>query len=80
MTMTIEPQQLDFGGLLFPGRSTLYVSEVAQKLSVTDRHVIDLIEEGKLKAINIGGENTSGRRFYRIPVHWYEEFLRAQTV
>jgi len=78
--VTQEPQQLQFGTLLFPGRTVLYVSEVAERLAITERHVLDLIEEGKLRAINVGGENVSGRRFYRIPVHWYEDYLRQQTI
>lgn len=71
-------EQLDFGHLLFPAhRTVLYVSEVAQKLGVTDRHVINLIESGKLKAINVGrGE----RKFYRVPVNWWEDYLRASTL
>ena len=78
--MIDQPQQLTFGSLLFPGRTVLYVSEVAEKLDISERHVIDLIEEGKLRAINVGGANTSGRKFYRIPIEAYEAYLRAQTV
>lgn len=79
--MMDAPQQLDFGNLLFDRKRTvLYVSEIAEKLSVTERHVINLIEEGKLRAINVGGQNSSGRKFYRIPVEWWEEYLRANTL
>ena len=54
--MTPEPQQLEFPSLAFPkDRTVLYVAEVAMKLRVTEQHVLDLIEEGKLQAINIGG-------------------------
>jgi hypothetical protein len=35
---------------------------------------VDLIEEGKLQAINIGG---GGRNFWRIPVEAYKAFLCA---
>ena len=80
-TVIDQPQQLDFGNLLFDRkRVVLYVSEIAEKLSITERHVINLIEAGKLKAINVGGENASGRRFYRIPVAWWEDYLRANTL
>lgn len=61
----------------FPGRYVLMVAEVAKGLAVSQRHIIDLIEEGKLRAINIGGENPSGRKFYRIPVEAYQSYLRA---
>ncbi len=70
------PQQLDFRNLLFPGRTVLYVSEVAEKLDVTERHVIDLIEECKLGAVNIGG---GSRKFWRIPVAEYEKFLKSRS-
>lgn len=77
---TLEPEQMDFNGLLFPGRKVLYVSEVAGRLQVSERHVIDLIEEGKLRALNVGGDNASGRKFYRIPVEAYEAYLKAAAV
>ena len=44
------------------------------KLRVTEQHELDLIEEGKLQAINIGG---GGRNFWRIPVEAYKAFLNA---
>ena len=73
--MTTPPQQLDFTGLFFPkGRTVLYVSEVAEKLDVTEQHVLNLIEEGKLAALNVGA--TTGRKFWRIPVESWEKYLR----
>lgn len=74
--MIDEPQQLDFGNLLFPGRTVLYVSEVAEKLEVTEQHVFDLIEEGKLHAVNVGGGT---RKFWRIPVSAYQAFLKVRS-
>ncbi len=56
----------------FPGRSTLYVHEVAQLLSVTTQHITNVIEEGKLHAINVG---TSSRKFWRIPLESLAEFI-----
>ena len=79
--MDIAPQQMEFPSLAFPAdRSVLYVFEVARKLRVTERHVIDLIEEGKMKAINIAGVNATDRKFYRIPVESYEMFVRGATM
>jgi hypothetical protein len=66
--------------LKFPGRSTLYVKEVAEKLDICPRHVISLIEEGKIRAINVAGVNVSDRKSYRIPVSEYERFLKNQTL
>jgi excisionase family DNA binding protein len=66
--------QLDFPSLAFPpDRKVLYVSEVASRLDVTDQHVMDLIDEGKLQAINVGGHT---RKFWRIPVEAYLHFLQ----
>ncbi len=63
-----------FPSLNFPkDRKVLYVSEVASRLGVTVQHVMDLIDEGKLQAINLGGHT---RKFWRIPVEAYQTFLR----
>ena len=61
----IPPQQLDFASIAFPkDRTVLTVGEVASLWKVSDRHVVDLIEEGKLAAFDI-----SGRRDYvRLPM------------
>ena len=71
--MTHEPQQLEFPSLAFPkDRTVLYVAEVAMKLRGTEQHVLDLIEEGQLQAVNVGGND---RKFWRIPVEAYDAFL-----
>jgi excisionase family DNA binding protein len=69
--MIEQSNQLDL--LLFPGRRVLSVREVAERLSIGEQQVRDLIEEGKIMAINIGGH---ARKFWRIPVDEYERFLR----
>jgi excisionase family DNA binding protein len=63
----------DFGALLFPGRRMLYIREVAERLRIAEQQVRNLIEEGKLGAVNIG---THERKFWRIPVEEYERFLK----
>lgn len=55
----------------------LYVHEVAARLCISKRHVVDLIDEGKLRAINISGD---ARRHYRIPVEAYEAFLQSRII
>ena len=66
--MTPEPQQLEFPSFAFPkNRTFLYVGEVAMKL-----RVLDLIEEGQLQAVNVGGND---RKFWRIPVEAYDAFM-----
>lgn len=54
--MTSAAQQMDFASFLFPkDRTVLYVAEVAKKLCVSEQHVSDLIEEGRLQALDISG-------------------------
>jgi excisionase family DNA binding protein len=75
--MTDDLQQLNFHSLMFGGdRRALMVAEVAAKLRITEQHVLDLIEEGKLQAINIAGRyDPDARRYWRIPVEAYHAFL-----
>lgn len=80
-SLTRECDQLEFPSLMFPReRKILAVAEVAMKLDVSERHVIDLIQEGKLRALNVGGDHASGRHCYRIPVEAYEAFIRAAVL
>jgi excisionase family DNA binding protein len=56
--MAIPPQQLDFPSLAFPkDRSVLMVGEVAARLRVSEQHIVDLIEEGKMAAVDIAGKH-----------------------
>lgn len=75
--MPEAPQQLDFGNLLFDRKRTvLYVDEIADKLDCSKQHVLNLIESGKLGAINIGNE---AAKFYRVPVAEWEKYLRSNA-
>jgi hypothetical protein len=47
------------------------VPDVAKKLKCSVQHVLNLIDEGQLPAINIG---TATAKFYRIPIASYEAF------
>ena len=69
------PQQIEFPGLLFPGRQVLYVFEVAERLCITEQHVLDLIEEGKIKGVKVAGVNATDRKYWRIPNEAYEKYL-----
>lgn len=65
--------QLTFESIMFPAeRKVLAVAEVAARLDVTEQHIHDLIDEGKLQAIDVGG---GSKRFWRIPREAYEKFL-----
>ena len=61
---------------LFPGRTMLYVREVAGHLQITRQHVIHLIEDGSLDAVNI--HTSGGRNCWRIPVEGYKTFLKKR--
>lgn len=89
-----SPDQLDLelstvlSHVLFPGRSTLKAGEVADALRVDDQHIFNLVEEGRLLAIDVrNGEVTtasklpkgSRRRWLRIPVSAYDAFVRTRA-
>ena len=78
-TLPTKPKAALDPAVIFPGRATLYVHEAARILSVSRRHVTDLIEEGNLIAINVAGQNTSARKFWRIPVESLAAFLRKRN-
>ena len=72
-----SPQQLDFPSLAFAkDRTVLTVGEVAAKWEVSDRHVIDLIEEGKLVAFDIAGRHD----YVRVPLAAIDELARRLKV
>lgn len=63
----------------FPGRSSLYVHEVAAALEITVPHVISLINEGLLDAVEVTGKgNKTSREHWRIPVSAYDDYLRRR--
>ena len=52
----------------------LYVQTVANRMKCSDKTVYRLIQEGKLRAVRIGG------RSLRIPESAFNEFLSGQVV
>lgn len=74
-----EHTHLPYASLDFAeGRTALYLHEVAAKLGITLKHVSDLVEEGKLDAINLASPgNKTGRRCLRIPIESYRQFVSA---
>lgn len=63
---------------LFPGRTTLYVYEVSRALQISENQVINLIESGKLAAVNIGN-GSKGKRFWRIPVSAFDAYVGSHN-
>jgi hypothetical protein len=61
---------------LFPGRTTLRVQEVADALSLSVNHVIDLLEEGRIIGVNTAGAGSKTTRAqWRIPCASYDTFI-----
>jgi hypothetical protein len=67
---------------LFPKHNVLQVQQVADALCVTKQHIINLIEEGHIQAVDVGGgpidRANTARRNYRIPVSAYDAFIRKR--
>ncbi len=84
----IKPNQVVLGvkaegfpSLTFPAdRTVISVVELAGRLRVSKQHVTNLIEEGKLRALDIGATNGTGRRRYRIPVESWEAYVRKHLL
>ncbi len=62
---------------VFPGRSYLYVNEVATALRVSVQHVINLILQGELDAVEVSGRETkrTWRDHWRVPVSAYDALV-----
>lgn len=58
------------------GRKMLTVTETARELAVTEQHVQDLIEEGRINAVNVGGGT---RKFWRVPTGELERFMAERS-
>ena len=66
-------------GGAFPGRTTLFVGEVARALRVTKQHVVNLIDEGFLSAIDVASGPLAKKRSLRIPVSSYDSYVRSRA-
>ena len=65
----------DYPSLQLPTIKTmLSVREVAGKLRITPRHVVNLIDMGRLQGINLG---CSARKMWRIPLEALKAFFKA---
>ena len=62
---------------LTPASAPFMVADLARRWRCAEQHIIDLIDEGRLRALNIGGRNPSGRRFWRIPAEAVIAFEQA---
>ena len=60
-----------------PLKSVLTVKAVAAELGVSNRHVLDLIEEGVIPAIDVG--RFGSRKFYRIARASLDQFKSGRS-
>lgn len=71
-------ESFPFWSLDFEGRDTLTVDEIAAKLRCTRQHILDLIDERALGAIDIAGrDNKTSRRAARVPIECWRDFVLA---
>ena len=75
--MVENPKQMNFfSSLDFPGRTVLYVWEIAQKLGGTVQHYLNLVDTGELVAIDTASRaDGKTRRMLRVPVESYRNFI-----
>ena len=80
-TPVVVPQG-DGSFLVRPGKvivnGVLRVREVAQRLDVTEQHVLNLIESGEINATDVSG-GKGRRRHWRIAVADLEAFVQARS-
>lgn len=63
-----------FASLDFPGRSVVLVREMAERLGVSIRHLLNEIDSGALVALDLKSA-TSSRRAARIPIECYRDYV-----
>lgn len=63
-----------FASLDFPGRTTLLLREIAERVGCSIRHLCNQIEEGELVAMDIGSK-ASDRLAARVPIECYREWV-----
>jgi len=67
--------QLDFlPSLDFPGRQTVLVTEIAERIGLSPKHLYELIDEGKLVVLDAKSAGSS-RRCARVPIECYRDFI-----
>lgn len=68
-------EQLNFfASLDFPGRTTLHLGEIAEKLGVTVQHLLNEIEENAFAGLDLKGKKAN-RRNIRVPIECYRDYV-----
>lgn len=74
--------QLQFEGFLhsldFPGRTALKPKEIAERLGCSEQHILNQIEAGALRALNIRGPHATKKNYMRVPVECYRDWIVKQ--
>jgi hypothetical protein len=71
----MPPEQLQFfASLDFPGRTTLLLAEMAEKLGVSKRHLQKEVEAGVLTVLDVRGKHAS-QACWRVPVECYRDYV-----
>jgi hypothetical protein len=73
----IEKPQYPFPSLDFPGRTSLRLSEMAEKLGVSVRHLQKEVEQGVLTVLDVKGKQAT-QSCWRVPVESYRDFIIAR--
>lgn len=69
------PEQLQFfASLDFPGRTTLLLREIAERVGCSVKHLCNQIEEGQLVAVDIGSASAD-RLSARVPIECYRDWI-----
>lgn len=73
------PLQLDFpfASLDFPGRTVLYMHEIAERLGCSIDQLYKLADDGVLCAVDIASKGAS-RRELRVPIEAWRNFILAR--
>lgn len=69
--------EFPFASLAFPGRTSLYPHEIAERIGCSLDQVYDLADEGALRAIDIASPGAA-RRELRVPIEAWVEFVLAR--
>lgn len=71
----MQPEQLTFfASLDFPGRTTVMLWEIAERLGCSIKHLWELVDNNELAGVDISSSHVS-RRAVRVPVECYRDFI-----
>lgn len=72
-----EQLQFVLASLDFPGRTVLYLWEIAERLGVSVKHLLEQVDSGKLGGLDVRSAGVA-RRSMRIPIEAYHRYVMQQ--